>query len=133
MKHLTTIAILFISISCFGQLDDIFTGELHFGYGVGDRIEKADMIDTIYVAVLCEVDHNIDGSFPLYNGEVKTKGKQMERTLEWRQRGQSYPSGDSFSWIVWNQESQWIIKSYRWIDSVNGCYQLIPLSQPPKQ
>ena len=65
-------------------------------------------------------------------GEVKIEYKTQERQLEWK------------TWKTWNEgvepdkngavsisivKSDWVVKSTRWLDSIDGCYQLIPLKE----
>lgn len=142
---LITIFLLF-TVACFGQsekhqrvysdkVSDLRLGSEDVYRDTTSKTVIPDMVDTIYVPVLCEIHTWLNYTAPdeQYSPDirsvdmVKLDSRRQERVLEWRQRGKSYYLSDMFSMVYWTLESQWIVKSSRWIDSVEGCYQIVPL------
>lgn len=82
---------------------------------------SATKTDTVEVRVICEARGGLDWLGTTLMAVFVTK--QKERTLEWK------------TWdinplpYVYSQKSDWVVVKSRWLHSIDGCYELVPLRQ----
>ena len=85
--------------------------------------------DTVIVALLCQqyTKSSPDSPINWTTGDVKIECKTQERQLEWETwNGGVEPDRYGTAVAINIIKSDWVVKSIRWLDPIDGCYQLIP-------
>lgn len=87
--------------------------------------------DTIRIPVLCQdMLKSEDSDFYLTTGSVSIEYKAQERTLEWQTWNEgAKPDKNGWAPSINIVKSDWVVTSTRWLDPIEGCYQLIPIKQ----
>lgn len=89
--------------------------------------------DTILVDILCKYpivkftgdngnEYTIEPPNPIF------RGVRQERTLEWQTRWEFQGSDDVNFGLSGVEVSEWRVIETRWLDLIEGCYQLTPLT-----
>jgi hypothetical protein len=119
MKKSLSISILLFAILTIVNAQSDYAGDITIGYD-SITLARTYKIDTVSLRVLCE-----SPSRPkcLYcNPGIEFRSIKQERTLEWR----TWDSNTT-QYAVYKPKSDWVTTECRWLEDINGCYQLVPL------
>ena len=93
------------------------------------RIDPQQKKDTVEVQAACIEFIHVEAWEPSKASPVKwlqvleVKTLVQERTLEW----QTWDSNTT-NYAIYRPKSNWVTTSTRWLSPIDGCYQLIPLT-----
>ncbi len=88
--------------------------------------------DTVMVEAICRTQENImiGGKEILVNMPPVIITRNLERTLEWKTWTEGAPPDENgWSPAISIIKNDWVTTETRWLDPVEGCYQLLPLKE----